>query len=567
MSDSQLQPDGLSTCALILLNLSKNWKPGDGQTSTISDARALLAPVIYAIGQGGFTEPAPISVVKREALHDAWKDCVAATRAVQDAGGQIRQPVGNRVVFWVADESNPGKLGDPPGLGLQWPFRADSHIVRISGPILDGTDPKPKRLFFFDSINEAAAMESDVDASPGLWPKAALPQDKAPSRSGLSQPRQSTGGVGRPWMATALFTLWIASGIILALWLWLAGDFVRAAVTNFEPSAASCVAMKSSVDNSAPEPAPSAWTRDCDDQWKMAWDQAKKSVTAGKKSGVLSLIGANLAKNATLTVVVPFIIAIGSIIVLMLAAGMAVKGRWFGVLIDDRRNRMSLSTTQQVAWTVLIIASLAIMAWFNAAMASGASPSSAWTLFPSIPSALWAALGVNLVATPYLSDWILNKKDPALQSQGSRVETQNGVSPAAVVPPAASGALQAPFVRPAPLDKNNSLSEASWIDLVTGETEGTDTQLDVSRIQHLIISGALLSSYFMALANELGDITGRTIMTAAASSRAVFASMPPVAETFIGLLVLSHAGYLAFKATASATASGSSGDQSGKSKS
>ena len=60
----------------------------------------------------------------------------------------------------------------------------------------------------------------------------------------------------------------------------------------------------------------------------------------------------------------------------------------------------------------------------------------------------------------------------------------------------------------------------------------------------------------MALASELGNVTGRTIMSAAASSGDVFATMPPVADTFIGLLVLSHAGYLTFKATAAATAIG-----------
>jgi hypothetical protein len=552
----------MSGCALILLNLSKNWKPGDGKTSTVSDARALLAPVIYAFGQRGFTEPAPVSVVKKEALQDDWKDCVAAVRAVQDAGGQVREPVGNRVVFWVADQSNPGKLGDPQGLGLQWPFRPDSHIARVSGPILDGTDPKPKRLFFFDSINEAAATESDVDASPGLWPKAASPQDNDPSRSVTTQPQQPAVGARRPWMATALFAVWIASGIILALWLWLAGDFVRAAVANFETSAANCIAMKPSSDSNAPPVVdPTAWKSDCDTGWGDAWKKAKSDVTGGRKGGILPWIGANLAKNATLTVLVPLVIAMGSIVVLMLAAGMAAKGLWFGVLIDDSRNRMSLSRAQQVAWTILIIASLAIMGWFNAAMATGASPSSGWTLFPSIPAALWAALGLNLFATPYLSSWILDKKDPTLQIQ---VGEPNGASPAAVVPPPATGPSQATqLVRPARLDTNDSTSEASWIDLVTGETEGTDHQLDLSRIQYLIISGALLSSYFMALANLLGDINGRTIMTAAASGNAVFASMPEVAGTFLGLLVLSHAGYLAFKATAPATASGDAGKRSG----
>ena len=470
----------MSGCALILLNLSRNWKPGDGKTSTISDARALLAPVIYALGQQGFPEPAPASVVKQDALQDVWKDCVEAAEAVQDESGQIRQPAGKRVVFWTADNSNTGKLADPEGLGLEWPFRANSHIARVSGPILDGTDPKPKRLFFFNSINETEAIKSDGDASQGLWPRAAPLPDNDLSQNGTAPPRQLAVGAARPWMATALFVVWIASGILLALWIWLAGDFVRTAAADFETRAANCIVMKQGGDAAAPEPDPAAWTHDCDVQWRQAWDDARKAVTHGGKNRTLSLIAANLQANATVTVVAPFVIAMGSIIVLMFAAGMAVKGLWFGVLIDDSRNRISLSSTQQVAWTVLIIASLAIMGWFNAATASGASLSTAWTLFPSIPAALWAALGVNLVATPYLSDWILNRKDPSLQSGASSLVVQTGATSTAVVPPAAGGGVRAPFVRPAPLDKNATVSEAGWVDLVTGETAGTDTQLDVS---------------------------------------------------------------------------------------
>jgi hypothetical protein len=123
-----------------------------------------------------------------------------------------------------------------------------------------------------------------------------------------------------------------------------------------------------------------------------------------------------------------------------------------------------------------------------------------------------------------------------------------------------------PFIRPAPLDTNNNPSQADWVDLVTGETEGTDNQVDLSRVQHLIVSGALLSSYFMALANQLGEITGRTIMTVAVSSTAVFTSMPTISQTFFGLLGISHAGFLVFKATATAAPTGGAGDQSGKSK-
>lgn len=103
------------------------------------------------------------------------------------------------------------------------------------------------------------------------------------------------------------------------------------------------------------------------------------------------------------------------------------------------------------------------------------------------------------------------------------------------------------MVRPAQLDQNDSPIDASWADLVTGETDGTAQQLDVSRIQHVVISGALLTTYFMALASQLGDIGA--IIGKVAAGAAAFSAMPPVGTTtFVGLLGLSQAGYLVFKA-------------------
>jgi hypothetical protein len=239
----------------------------------------------------------------------------------------------------------------------------------------------------------------------------------------------------------------------------------------------------------------------------------------------------------------PFFLAMGSIVVLLLASGLATKGVWFGVLIDDR-NRISLSRTQQVAWTILLLAALSIMGWFNAAVGAVASPTAA-SILPTIPGALWAALGVNLVATPYLSDLILDKKDPGRQP------SQGAAAPDAVASKQQPGGFLgvASIIRPARLDENQNPQQASWIDLVTGETSNTDQQLDVSRIQHLVISGALLTTYFTALASQLGDIAG--IIGRITTGVGAFAAMPPVdPTTFVGLLGLSHAGYLVFKANA-----------------
>jgi hypothetical protein len=67
-------------------------------------------------------------------------------------------------------------------------------------------------------------------------------------------------------------------------------------------------------------------------------------------------------------------------------------------------------------------------------------------------------------------------------------------------------------------------------------------------VQHLIISGLLISIYLMLLAKLMASVTGEMIVTAFKTGQPPFSEMPPVGETFLGLLLLSHGGYLAFNA-------------------
>jgi hypothetical protein len=155
--------------------------------------------------------------------------------------------------------------------------------------------------------------------------------------------------------------------------------------------------------------------------------------------------------------------------------------------------------------------------------------------------ALWAALGINLVATPYLSDVILSSKE-----QKKDAATTNPL-PNAPTPTLAVRNI----VTPASIATKRSAKEAAWTDLITGETEGTDQAIDISRVQHLVISGTLLTTYLMALADALGDVGGPSIMSAIGANKSIFTEMPGVGTgTFLGLLGISQAGYLIFKANA-----------------
>jgi hypothetical protein len=487
-------------------------------------------------------------------------------------------------------------------LDLNWPTQPDSHIVRVSGPILDKDDPKPKRLFFFDTINEAAAIEMDADASPGFWPRAT----NKPADAGVAAPPQNAVAAvsvsKRPGLATCLFVLWVLSGATLAFWLWQTGGVMRNAALNFRQAApAECV---NAADKKKKE---LAWAAACEAEWQKVWRKlypdaevaevpapaAKAPPPKGEEAKTLE--GKTLdataqdaksdAKDAKaksprtiarirreiggvtdtirpevggflwnddghLSLLTPFVLSMASFVLLLLAAGLAKKGLWFGVLIDDR-NRISMSRTQQVAWTALLIGSMAIMGWFNSSGVGlvDESARSAWNVFPYMAPALWAALGINLVATPYLSDVILNRKDPQNDAAPGNSPAPDGQHDQPPQPQPSPGLGVRQLVTPARLDTNPDPKKAGWIDLITGETKGSDQELDVSRIQHLVISGALLTTYFMALADALGDVGGESIMSAIAVNQPVFTNMPGVGTgTFLGLLGISHASYLIFKA-------------------
>jgi hypothetical protein len=236
-----------------------------------------------------------------------------------------------------------------------------------------------------------------------------------------------------------------------------------------------------------------------------------------------------------------------AIILLILASGIALKNYFLGALIDER-NRISLSRTQQLAWTVVLFGGFTILGIFNMSLLAGyvrdlaqgaalqdaaVSPTGPvhefWGFFPSMDPALWAVLGITVLVSPYLSKSILAKKE----AKDGSVDF---------------GSVESRIVRPEPLDQRDSSAEASWSDLFTGEGAANARQVDVSRLQHLVITVLLLSGYIVLLVEYVRTIDGASILLAAITGAPVFATMPPVDATFVGLLALSHAGYLAFKA-------------------
>ena len=259
----------------------------------------------------------------------------------------------------------------------------------------------------------------------------------------------------------------------------------------------------------------------------------------------------------------PMVLSAAAIVALVMAAGLAFQGLFFGALIDER-NRLSLSRTQMVAWTIVLLGGYSVLAMFNASPCSPATAASSSRLWPSArrpsnrPSAsspqwirsLWAVLGISVAVSPYLSRRILPFQTVDEEAGGAARELE--------VRPTAPQPANMPAGSPRPLDSRASASEASWSDLFQGEWAADADHVDVSRLQHLVITGLLLASYTVLLIEYVQALGGTSVLVAMKTGAPVFTSMPPVDGTFVGLLALSHAAYLGFKALPETKRQGSS---------
>ncbi|WP_225032066.1 hypothetical protein [Paraburkholderia sp. XV] len=480
-------PQTTSNTIVILWWLTRDWKAADGLSSTLQTARDMLAPSILALNGAGFPRPDAGARPADPSTDAAWQSCAGAVR-----NAATSPSYGNYVLLWTFDPAQPLAPNDQSGLGLNWPFLPASHVDRCSGSIQDTPDGVPKRLFFFDSLDPDAPGK-DVDVNPGFWPKpGAVAAQAAGAGQGAKQGKGAASSDAIPapkkrW-ATMLFVIWGVASIYVTLWMWNIVHSVNPKVPAFLDHFSRIFPSVIDSDNKT---------------YSLEW---------------------------------PWLIIMASFMLLIAAVGLYQKGLWFGALIDSR-NSFSLSRTQQLAWSVLLLGSLAVVAWFNAAwlVVKGQH----LDLFPTMGTALWAALGINLAVSPLLRNSVLTvKKDKG--------EKENEQSDNAPVKPKE-------LVTPALLDKNQSPAEARWIDLVMGENEGTQNQVDISRLQHLIISGLLLSGYFLKM---LGAISGLLVVPGHEDD--VFKTMPDPGNTFIELLAFSHAGYLIFKArSADASKTGS----------
>jgi hypothetical protein len=222
------------------------------------------------------------------------------------------------------------------------------------------------------------------------------------------------------------------------------------------------------------------------------------------------------------------------------AIGWTLRERLAGVIIDAR-NVMSLSKLQACAWTVLVLSSLLIGAAFNLASGNTTNP-----LSITLPPELLVAMGISatsLAATPAL----LSLKQGSNPSPTSLIQAATSLNQAAASPNQPAAKPGAPAAQPATpvtaatvprvgtMITNNGVADANWTDMLTGDEVGNFDVPDLGKIQQLLVTLLLLGVY------------GTMVFYKFAGAARVD-SLPTLDPSFIWLMGVSHASYLAYKA-------------------
>jgi hypothetical protein len=212
----------------------------------------------------------------------------------------------------------------------------------------------------------------------------------------------------------------------------------------------------------------------------------------------------------------PWIAAAVTVAAIIGFAGLLIRGTCLGAMIDSR-NRLSLSLTQMAGWSVLIFSLFYVTSLFLI----GVSPVNQLVL-PYYDQGVWSLLGIS-IGSAATSGIILAQKDqPA---------SQGGDPNAQAAPPVSR------------LDKNDDPNGWSLNDLFMGEEVVNANTTDLSRVQHLVITAILMIIFSVMVVTILRSIGWQNWPKWAGEAAPALWND----KTFLGLLAVSHGGYLLFK--------------------
>jgi hypothetical protein len=231
------------------------------------------------------------------------------------------------------------------------------------------------------------------------------------------------------------------------------------------------------------------------------------------------------AKNVagTRSILLQLLCATLGIAGLAIALGLGTKGRVDGIWVDER-NRVSLARAQVTLWTIVALGGFATIALFNVGLGAPVA-------FPLIPTSIAAALGIAF-ASPMISALILNTKglEDVTTVGGSARDTKDFSNRGAF--------LAEPTSR---LETRVNPTEASIADVFMGEMATDAGNVDISRLQNVVLTVTLVLGYFAMLTEQLRAISPDSILSG-------LASLPDPGAAFTAVLLVSHATYLGTKA-------------------
>ncbi|MGJ5208143.1 hypothetical protein [Bradyrhizobium sp. HKCCYLR20261] len=239
-------------------------------------------------------------------------------------------------------------------------------------------------------------------------------------------------------------------------------------------------------------------------------------------NSVAMLFGAKLVAG-TRSILLQLLLTTIGIAGLAIALGLGTKGRVDGIWIDER-NRVSLARAQVTLWTIVALGGFATIALYNVGLGAPVA-------FPQIPASIAAALGIAFAA-PMISALILKTK-------GLEDVTTVGAS----ARDAKDFGGRGDFLTAAPsgLETRADPTQASIADVFMGEKVTDAGNVDISRLQNVVLTVTLVLGYFAMLTGQLRAISPDSILSG-------LDHLPDPGAAFTAVLLVSHATYLGTKA-------------------
>ena len=244
-------------------------------------------------------------------------------------------------------------------------------------------------------------------------------------------------------------------------------------------------------------------------------------------AGIVPFAAPWVDKSAQEGALYPWLVELVVIFFLFVNIGLGFKGYWFGILVDGR-NKIALSRLQIMLWTILFVATFLVVYLWNVGHlfdATGNKIDIAKALDLTVPDAVWVLMGIAGVSAAG-SPLILSAK-PA----------PNPGDPPPAAPRDANKFLDGVVV------KRRAGVRPKWSDVILGDEAGNGDEIDISKLQQLLLSLVAVAAYAYAIAESLVSVAPHGTATGS-----ILTQLPGMTGGFLTLIGASHATYLSYKA-------------------